>query len=128
MSSACSSPTAMPTSIAPGRASWSRSRSWRPASTPRISWILQPRTARRCAASCPIFRWYRSTADRSVHPVGRTGAGHEAFRRVGELQVELLHRREAAGHVLPVPQVPDGLEELRLIVLILQVIGVLPGV
>src|SRR5262249_30811194 len=34
----------------------------------------------------------------------------------------------AGSHVLPVPHVPDGFEELRLLVLILQVIGVLPRI
>src|SRR5438105_9566304 len=57
------------------------------------------------------------------------------WRRLGaslgaalEAHVGALRGREAPGHVLPVPQVPDGLEVLLLLRLVLQVVGVLPGV
>ena len=42
------------------------------------------------------------------------------------LQAYLL--LEALGHVAPVDDLPDGAEVLRLAVLVLQVVGVLPGV
>jgi diguanylate cyclase (GGDEF)-like protein/PAS domain S-box-containing protein len=54
--------------------------------------------------------------------------GHGLARRARERRVERARGAEALGRVLPVPDVPDGLEELRLTVLILQVVRVLPRV
>src|SRR4249920_305388 len=45
-----------------------------------------------------------------------------------ELDIGSARSLESFGHVLPVPHVPHGVEELGLSVLILEVEGVLPGV
>src|SRR6185369_4940786 len=47
---------------------------------------------------------------------------------VGEAHIEFSRRVETTGHVTPIPHVPDGLEKLRLAVLVLQIIRVLPRV
>src|SRR6184192_2106856 len=46
----------------------------------------------------------------------------------GKAEIEPLRPRKPLGHVLPVPQVPDRLEVLLLAGLVLQVVGVLPGI
>src|SRR5215475_3949560 len=59
----------------------------------------------------------------AVWPSSRDGI---APRALADLQ--LPRGVEPLGHVAPVPDVPDRLEELRLAILVLEVVGVLPGV
>src|SRR5438045_2852869 len=46
----------------------------------------------------------------------------------GEPNVDFSRRLEPGGHVPPIPNVPDGLEELGFPVLVLQVVRVLPSI
>src|SRR3954469_4249956 len=51
-----------------------------------------------------------------------------ALRGAGKPQIELLRAGEPLRDVVPVPEVPDRLEVLVLLGLVLQVVGVLPAV
>src|SRR5262245_14009406 len=50
------------------------------------------------------------------------------LRRVGYEQVHLARSLEARLDIVPIPGIPDRLEERRLLVLVLEVVGMLPGI
>src|SRR5262245_38272506 len=50
------------------------------------------------------------------------------LRRVGYEEVHLARSLEARLNIVPVPGIPDRLEERHLLVLVLEVVGVLPGI
>src|SRR5688572_11092389 len=62
--------------------------------------------------------------------LGGGGLPLSGRRRCGELQPQggLLRFRETGSYIVPVPDVPDRLEVLRLLVVILEVVGVLPRI
>src|SRR5262249_42730579 len=121
-----------------------RSRQWAdiqgppPVRRPEAVWlaiVVSARHARRassCASPAPRSACASSPAGRLLRrssPAGRRCfAGLSEFGHVLELESEALRTLEARGHIFPIPHVPDGVEELRLFVLVLQVIRVLPRV
>src|SRR6185503_14828617 len=64
----------------------------------------------------------------SPAPTARRDLKMALLRGSRDLPVELAGGFEAFGGVFPVPAVPDDFEEVGLPVLVLEVVGVLPGV
>src|SRR4051812_7294227 len=100
-----------------------------------------PRKTSRFPATCPTRKAIRITpvtamtiflptvvrqrSSTRLIPVRRSRCGHAPS---GRIETQLARSIESAGDVAPVEYVPAGSEEVRFAILVLKVVGVLPGV
>src|SRR6266540_4209887 len=131
-------PCASGSCASPGWTSWRRSSPpWTAASrsrrTPCASPAARPRAPRTWPFR-PVISTISTTPPRRAAtrkrrtPAAESSALRRHLHRLRNEQVHLARGGVALADVVPVPQVPHRFEELRLLRLVLQVVGVLPGI